>query len=45
VQQYGEGRRIRGRGRGRGKVCFLYRVKDTLMVNLAPKQNNLTPDK
>jgi len=28
---------------GWGKVCFLSRVKETLMVNLAHRQTNVTP--
>jgi len=26
-----------------GKVCFLSKAKETLMVNLSPKQTNMTP--
>jgi len=35
---------IDGGGEGdKGKVCFLSKAKETLMVNLAPKQINMTP--
>ena len=35
---------IDGGGEGDyGKVCFLSNAKETLMVNLAPKQTNMTP--
>jgi len=26
-----------------GKICFLFKVKETLMINLAPKQTNMAP--
>jgi hypothetical protein len=29
--------------KGTGKLCFLSKAKETLMVNLAPKQTNMTP--
>jgi len=32
-------------GRGYGKVYFLSREKETLMVNFAPRQTNLTHKK
>jgi len=31
-----------GGGGGWGKVCFLSRMKETLMVNVTPRQINLT---
>jgi len=37
-------REINGGGEGDwGKVCFLFKAKETLMVNLALKQTNMTP--
>ena len=35
-------KRMEGEG-GWGKVCFLSTTKKTLMVNITPKQINLTP--
>jgi len=32
-----------GGGEGWGKVCFLSKAKETLIVNLAPKQTNMIP--
>ena len=38
----GEGKRDEGGG-GWSKICFLSRAKETLMVNLTPKQTNHAP--